>query len=251
MRPSRRRRTRRTTTSRTWPARTPLDRSLDGGDQDQRNHDQPQPAAAASGTRASRSTEPERFPDDGPAKGSLLAPHEDDHEHELPDQPGHEADEQRLQDGHVFLAAEMILEGRSDEPGRRRHRERRGSPDGQHLQKRVLRNLDRGRSFGMRGGFSRLHGKRVRLVLILPRSREPCNPAGAKFAGRSLCQPRRFARGPRRRTRPGRSTAARPQFSRSACRAGRRGSDGAQSGIDGAPAVLAQPGGLRAPSGAP
>ena len=113
------------------------------------------------GLRVPGGTEPERLADNRPAERPLLTPDEDDDEHELPDETGGKANEQRLYQRHVLFASEAVLESGSHEPGQRRHGEGRGSPDGQDLQKRVLRNLDGVRRIAIDGGFfgsRRIHG---------------------------------------------------------------------------------------------
>jgi hypothetical protein len=105
------------------------DERLDAEKQSQRNHDQPQPAAATATLGFAWGTEPERLPHGRPAEGALLAPHEDDHEHELPDQAGGEQNDQRFEPAHSFHPTEVVLEVGSGKPGQRRHRKSRRRPD--------------------------------------------------------------------------------------------------------------------------
>jgi hypothetical protein len=70
--------------------------------------------------------------------GALLAPDEDDDEHELPDQVGREGEEQGLDERHVRRPVELVLDGRSDDPRQRPHREGCRCADGQDSQDRVL-----------------------------------------------------------------------------------------------------------------
>src|SRR6266540_860037 len=95
---------------------------------DQRDQDQPDPAAEAAAARAPRGTEPKRFADRRPAEGALFVPDEDRDKDELPDQTGGEAHDKRLRHRHVALAGEAVLERGRGEPGKRRHRKGRGRP---------------------------------------------------------------------------------------------------------------------------
>ena len=98
----------------------------------------------AAAVRIPWGAEPKCFPHDRPAESPLLAPHEEDYEHELPDQAAGEQEEERLHQGHVCLAAEVVVEGRSGEPSQGPHREGCSRPDGEDRPNPVLGDLDLG-----------------------------------------------------------------------------------------------------------
>jgi hypothetical protein len=121
--------------------------------QDQRDHDQPDPAADPSAAGASGGAKPERLADRRPAERPLLAADEDRDENELPDETEIKTHDQCLEHRHNAVAGEPVLERGRDEPGERCHRHRCGRPDGEDPAVPQLWNLDtRGASVGAGSG---------------------------------------------------------------------------------------------------
>src|SRR5437763_6479155 len=96
---------------------------------EQRQDDEPDPASAAPAARTARGTEPERLSQHRPAERPLLTPYEHHHEHELPDQPAGQRDDEGLRQRP--WAAEVMREPWRDEPGEQCHRESGRGPDGE------------------------------------------------------------------------------------------------------------------------
>ena len=101
---------------------------LDGGSDDQWQNDEPQLASAPPGSRSTRGAEPERVSHDGPPQRSLFTPDERHHEHELPDEPGGQRDDQCADQG--AWAAQLIGEQRCGHPREQSHRQGGRGPDG-------------------------------------------------------------------------------------------------------------------------
>ena len=99
-----------------------------GGDGDgQRQNEQPQLASAPTSARSTRAAEPERVSHDGPPQRPLFTPDERHHEHELPDEPGGQCDDQCADQG--AWAAQLIGEQRCNDPREQSHGQGGCGPD--------------------------------------------------------------------------------------------------------------------------
>ena len=93
----------------------------DGDEDGEGERPPPHLAAHASGLRILGWSQPEGVANARPLESTELPPDEDHDQHELPDEPRREADQQRS--GQWFVAPELVFEPGSDDPGQDSHRD--------------------------------------------------------------------------------------------------------------------------------